>query len=66
MDIAPDAQLIGPIYLGEGVKIKRGAIVQGPAIVRDFSVLDDHSLVSRSIIFRNCYIGEGAASTVWW
>ena len=40
VDIAPDAQLIGPIYLGEEVKIKRGAIIQGPrwsAIIRSWT-----------------------------
>ena len=61
VDIAPDAQLIGPIYLGDEVKINRGAIIQGPAVIRDYTVLDNHARVSRSIVWRNCYIGEGAA-----
>ena len=61
VDIAPDAQLIGPIFLGDEVKINRGAIIQGPAVIRDYTVLDNHSRVSRSIVWRNCYIGEGAA-----
>jgi mannose-1-phosphate guanylyltransferase/phosphomannomutase len=60
-DIAPDAQLIGPIYLGDGVKIKRGAFIHGPAVIRDYTVMDERSRVSRSIVWRNCYIGEGAA-----
>jgi mannose-1-phosphate guanylyltransferase / phosphomannomutase len=61
VDIAPDAQLIGPIFLGDEIKINRGAIIQGPAVIRDYTVLDNHARVSRSIIWRNCYIGEGAA-----
>ena len=61
VDIAPDAQLIGPIYLGEEVQIKSGAMVQGPAVIRDYTILDNRARVSHSVIWRNCYIGEGAA-----
>lgn len=61
VEVAPDAQLIGPLYLGEGVKVMSGAVVQGPAVVRDYSILDTRARVSRSIIWRNCYIGENAA-----
>jgi mannose-1-phosphate guanylyltransferase/phosphomannomutase len=58
--IAPDAHLIGPIYLGEEVQIKSGATIQGPTVIRDYTILDDHARVNHSIIWRNCYIGEGA------
>lgn len=61
VEVAPDAQLIGPLYLGQGVKVMSGAIVQGPTVVRDYSILDMRARVSRSIIWRNCYIGENAA-----
>jgi mannose-1-phosphate guanylyltransferase/phosphomannomutase len=60
VEIAPDAQLYGPIYLGHGVKIKGGAIIHGPTVIQDYTVLDNHSHVDRSVIWRNCYIGEGA------
>lgn len=60
VEIAPDAQLFGPVYLGEEVQIKSGVEVHGPAVIRDFTVLDNRSRVHRSIIWRNCYIGEGA------
>jgi mannose-1-phosphate guanylyltransferase/phosphomannomutase len=60
VDIAPDAQLYGPIYLGSGVKIKGGVIIHGPTVMLDYSVVDDHAHVDRSIVWRNCYIGEGA------
>jgi mannose-1-phosphate guanylyltransferase/phosphomannomutase len=60
-EIAPDAQLFGPIYLGEAVKIKGGVIVQGPAVIRDYSIVDSRARVDRSILWRNCYVGEGAA-----
>lgn len=60
VEIAPDAQLFGPIYLGEEVQVKGGVVIHGPAVVRDYTILDNRSRVDRSVIWRNCYIGEGA------
>lgn len=60
VEIAPDAQLFGPICLGEEVKIKGGVVIHGPSVVRDYTILDNRSRVDRSVIWRNCYIGEGA------
>jgi mannose-1-phosphate guanylyltransferase/phosphomannomutase len=60
VEIAPDAQLTGPVYLGHGVKIKNGAIVHGPTAIRDYTIIDSRSTVDRSIIWRNSYIGERA------
>jgi mannose-1-phosphate guanylyltransferase/phosphomannomutase len=58
VDIAPSAQLFGPIYLGNGVKIKDNVRIYGPAVVRDYTVVDNYTLIERSIIWRNNYIGE--------
>jgi len=60
VEIAPDAQLYGPIYLGDEVKIKGGVIIHGPTVVRDYTIVDNRVHLDRSIIWRNCYIGEGA------
>ncbi len=60
VEIAPDAQLYGPIYLGDEVKVKGGVIIHGPTVVRDSTILDNRAHIERSIIWRNCYIGEGA------
>ncbi len=60
VEIAPDAQIFGPVYLGEEVQIKAGVEIHGPAVIRDFTVLDNRARVHRSIVWRNCYIGEGA------
>jgi len=57
-DIAPDAQLYGPIFLGKGVQIKSRAIVRGPTVIRDYSMIGERAYVDRSIIWRNAYIGE--------
>ncbi len=60
VEIAPDATLYGPIFLGEGAKIKGGVIVHGPSVIREYSVIDSHAHVDRSIIWRNSYVGERA------
>ncbi len=60
VEIAPDAQLYGPIFLGEEVKIKGGVVIHGPAVIRDYTIVDNRARVNRSVIWRNCYIGEGA------
>lgn len=59
VQIAPDARLYGPIYLGDDVQIKGGVVVQGPSVIRNGTVLDNQAFVSRSVIWRGCYIGEG-------
>jgi mannose-1-phosphate guanylyltransferase/phosphomannomutase len=60
VEIAPDAQLYGPIFLGNEVKIKGGVIIHGPTVIRDYTIVDNRVHIDRSIIWRNCYIGEGA------
>lgn len=60
VEIAPDAQLYGPIFLGDGVKLKQGVIVHGPTVIRNYTVVDRYADVDRSVIWRNCYVGEGA------
>lgn len=60
VEIAPDAQLYGPIYLGLGVKIKGGAIIRGPSVIRDYTIVDNRATIDRSIVWRNSYIGERA------
>jgi mannose-1-phosphate guanylyltransferase/phosphomannomutase len=59
VDIAPDAQLFGPIFLGQGVRIKGGVVIHGPSVVRPFTVIDNRSHIDRCILWRNTYVGEG-------
>ena len=60
VEIDPGAHLYGPIYLSSGVKVKDGATIRGPAVIRDYTIIDSRAMVDRSIIWRNCYIGERA------
>ena len=58
VEIAPDAQIYGPVYLGNSVKIKGGVSIHGPTVIRDYTVIDNHSRVERSVMWRNTYVGE--------
>ncbi len=57
-DVAPDAQLYGPLCVGREAKIKSGAVVHGPGVIGEYSVVDSRSHVVRSIIWNNSYLGE--------
>ncbi len=59
VEIADDAHLVGPIFLGSGVRIKSGVVIHGPAAVLPFTIVDERAHIDRSIIWRNAYIGEG-------
>ncbi|RME66459.1 MAG: nucleotidyl transferase, partial [Caldilineae bacterium] len=58
VEIAPDAQIFGPVYLGKSVKIKGGVTVHGPAVIRDYTVIDNYSRIERCVMWRNTYVGE--------
>ena len=58
VEIAPDAAVYGPVYLGHEVKVKGGAIIYGPTVVRDFTIIDNRAQIERASIWSHCYIGE--------
>ncbi|MDQ3927974.1 MAG: sugar phosphate nucleotidyltransferase, partial [Chloroflexota bacterium] len=60
VEIARDARISGPVYLGTGVKINSGVVIKGPAVIRDFTIVDNRATIDRAIIWRNCYIGQRA------
>ncbi|MBI1802055.1 MAG: nucleotidyl transferase, partial [Chloroflexi bacterium] len=60
VEIAADAQVYGPALLGRGVKLKEGVVIHGPTVVGDYTVVDAHAHLDRSIVWRNSYIGERA------
>jgi len=59
-EVAPDAQLYGPICVGREAKIKSGAVVHGPSVIGEYSVVDSGCQVVRSVIWNNSYLGERA------
>jgi mannose-1-phosphate guanylyltransferase/phosphomannomutase len=60
VEIAPDAAVYGPTYLGREVKVKGGAIIYGPTVVGDFTVVDNRAQIERASIWSHCYVGESA------
>src|SRR5579863_495571 len=57
VEIAPDAHIYGPVYIGHDAKIKSGVIVHGPSAIGHYTILDDHAQIDRSVIWNNSYIG---------
>lgn len=58
VEIAPSAQLFGPIYLGNHVRVKGDVMIYGPSVIRDYTIVDNYTRIERSIVWRNSYIGE--------
>jgi len=47
VEIDRDAQLTGPLYLGTGVRIKAGAIIRGPAVIRESTIIESRATIDR-------------------
>ncbi len=60
VEIAPDARIYGPVYIGHDAKIKSGVTIHGPSCVGHYTILDDFAQIDRSVIWNNSYIGERA------
>src|SRR5436190_1445151 len=52
--------LDGPILLGKGVEIRPNAVVHGPAVIGDYTIVEDRATIDRSVLWPNSYIGENA------
>jgi mannose-1-phosphate guanylyltransferase/phosphomannomutase len=60
VDVASDAQIFGPVYLGHDSKIRGGVIIHGPSVVGPYTILDTRAQIDRSVVWNNSYIGERA------
>jgi len=58
--IDPAAKLVGPILLGPGVKVKAGATIVGPASIGAESTIAEGAVLSRSVTWERCVVGENA------
>lgn len=58
VEIADDAELYGPIYVGKGARIRSGAVIHGPSVIRPNAIIDNRAHIDRSIIWQNAYIGQ--------
>ena len=60
VEIAPGAQIFGPVFLGHDCKIKNGVIVHGPSSIGHYTIVDDRVQIDRSVVWNSSYIGERA------
>lgn len=58
--VSPSALLIGPVIVEENAEIRDGATIVGPASIGAGSVVECGALISRSVLWANCVVGEGA------
>jgi mannose-1-phosphate guanylyltransferase/phosphomannomutase len=58
VEIGYDVKINGPAYIGNECKLKAGVFINGPACVGNFSVIDENTKISNSIIWSYSYIGE--------
>jgi mannose-1-phosphate guanylyltransferase / phosphomannomutase len=56
--IDPAARLYGPIFLGKGVEVRANAVVHGPSVIGDYTIVEERATVDRSVVWPNCYLGE--------
>ncbi len=60
VELGHDVRLAGPAYIGRECKIKAGVFINGPVCVGNFSVVDEGTKISNSIIWTYSYIGESS------
>jgi mannose-1-phosphate guanylyltransferase/phosphomannomutase len=51
-------QLEGPAFIGDEVKLKAGAFINGHAVVDKYTIIDDNAKVSNTVIWPHSYVGE--------
>ncbi len=59
IEIENDVELYPPIFFGRGVRIKRGAVIHGPTVLRAHTIVDNRAHIDRSILWQNAYVGPG-------
>ena len=60
VELGHDVRIVGPAYLGQESKIKAGAFINGPVCVGKYSVVDNGTKISNSIIWNYSYVGENS------
>jgi mannose-1-phosphate guanylyltransferase/phosphomannomutase len=60
VDMAPGAQIFGPVFLGHDCKIREGVIIHGPSVIGPYTIVDARAQIDRSVVLNNSYIGERA------
>ncbi|MEM2095022.1 MAG: sugar phosphate nucleotidyltransferase [Candidatus Caldarchaeum sp.] len=57
VEVGDGTSVRGPVYLGRNVKVGSMCVLEGPAMVCDYSTIMAGSHVRRSILLENCVVG---------
>jgi lipopolysaccharide/colanic/teichoic acid biosynthesis glycosyltransferase len=60
VEISPDARLIGPVLIGDDVRVEEGAVIVGPAVLCEHSIVERQALIDASIVGRTVTV-EGCS-----
>ncbi|MGH2368419.1 MAG: sugar phosphate nucleotidyltransferase, partial [Chloroflexota bacterium] len=56
--VDPSARLYGPVFLGKGVEVRANAVIHGPTVIGDYTIVEERATIDRSVIWPNSYVGE--------
>src|SRR5713226_2081035 len=57
-DVAEDARVDGPALICSGAKVRRGAWINGPCVIGNYSTVDNNAKLSNSVLWDHAYVGE--------
>jgi mannose-1-phosphate guanylyltransferase / phosphomannomutase len=60
VEVGLGVRIEGPAYIGNECKLKAGVFINGPVCVGNFSVVDENTKISNSIIWTYSYLGENS------
>jgi len=58
--IAPSAVIKGPVLIGEGCVVKRGAQIKGPAVLGPECKVDEGATIEGAVLWNNSQVGKKA------
>ena len=60
VEVAPGASVFGRVLLGRECKIRSGAVINGPTVIGDYTVVEAGARIDESIVWANSYVGRNA------
>jgi mannose-1-phosphate guanylyltransferase / phosphomannomutase len=59
-EVAPGARIFGRVLLGRESRVRDGAVINGPTVIGDNTVVESGARIDQSIVWANSYVGRGA------
>ncbi len=59
--IADTVQIEGPVVIGASCRLLRGATIKSYTVLGEDTIIEEDASLKRSILWKGCYIGKGAA-----